>query len=181
MLLVRWPLTISEAKMGLLGGAPPTAGPGSERLFAAGVTCICCGAWPLAYDCFVRSAREDAPTRYNLALCCFHVGWYEESYQLLAEAERLLDDKSGEGSGPGIPFMSRRQPPEAFRRWDAASELPRCPLLPETPRDDALTLILRLRAEAAFRLGLCEEVRTIAARLGHRYEHLENLLKTIDQ
>lgn len=77
--------------------------------------------------------------------------------------------------------MSRRRPPEAFRHWDAASKLPRCPLLPETPRDDALTLILRLRAEAAFHLGRCEEVRTIAARLGLRYKHLENLLKTIDR
>ena len=163
--------------MGLLGGAPPTAGADSERLFAAGVTYICCGAWTLAYDCFVRSAHEDAPTRYNQALCCFMAGWYEECHRLVAEAERLLDDKSG----PGTPSMSRRQPPEAFRRWDATSELPRSPLLPETPRDDALTLILRLRAEAAFRLGRCEEVRTIAARLGHRYKHLENLLKTIDR
>ena len=148
--------------MGLLGGAPPTAGADSGRLFAAGVTYICCGAWPLAYDCFVRCANGDTPTRYNLALCCFHVGWYEESYRLLAEAERLLDDKLGKGSCPGVPSMSR-------------------PLLPETPRDDALTLILRLRAEAAFRLGRCEEVRTIAAHLGLRYEHLENLLKTIDR
>ena len=114
-------------------------------------------------------------------MCCFHVGWYEESYRLLAEAERLLDDKPGKGSGLGIPSMPRRQPPEAFRRWDADSELPRYPLLPETPRDDALTLILRLQAEAAFRLGRCEEVRTIAARLGHRYKHLENMLKTIDR
>ena len=163
--------------MGLLGGAPPTAGADSGRPFAAGVTYICCGAWPLAYDCFVSSAHEDAPTRYNQALCCFMTGWYEECYRLVAEAEQLLDDKPG----PGVPSMSRRQLPEAFRHWDAASELPRCPLLPETPRDDALTLILRLRAEAAFRLGRSEEVRTIAARLGHRYEHLENLLKTIDQ
>ena len=134
-----------------MGSAPPTAGADSGRLFAAGVTYICCGAWPLAYDCFVRCANGDAPTRYNLALCCFHVGWYEESYRLLAEAERLLDDKLGKGSCPGVPSMSRRQPPEAFRHWDAASELP------------------------------CEEVRTIAARLGLRYEHLENLLKTIDR
>ena len=44
-----------------MGGAPPTAGADSERLFTAGVTYICCGAWPLAYDCFERSAREDAP------------------------------------------------------------------------------------------------------------------------
>lgn len=167
--------------MRLLGGAPPTAGADSGRLFAAGVTGICCEAWSLAYDCFERSAREDAPTRYNQALCCFHVEWYEESYQLLTEAERLLDDKPGEGSCPRVPSMPRRQLPEAFRRWDAASELPRCPLLPETPRDDALTLILRLRAETAFYLGCYEEVRTIAARLGHRYKHLENLLKTIDR
>lgn len=174
-------MTISEAKMRLLGGAPPTAGADSGRLFAAGVTYICCRAWTLAYDCFIRSAREDAPTRYNLALCCFHVEWYEESYRLVAEAERLLDDKSGKGSGLGIPSMSRRQPSKAFRHWDAASELPHSPLLPETPRDDVLTLILRLRAETAFRLGRYEEVRTIAARLGHRYKHLETLLKPIDR
>ena len=167
--------------MGLLDGAPSTAGADSGRLFAAGVTYISCGAWPLAYDCFTRSTREDAPTRYNQALCCFRVGWYEESYRLLAEAERLLDDKPGEGSGPRITSMPRRQPPEAFRRWNFASELPRCPLLPETPHDDALMLILRLRAETAFHLGCYEEVRTIAARLGHRYKHLENLLKPIDR
>ena len=167
--------------MGLLDGAPSTAGANSGRLFAAGVTYISCGAWPLAYDCFTRSTREDAPTRYNLALCCFMIGWYEESYRLLAEAERLLDIQSAGVSGPGVPATPRRQLPEAFRRWEEASELPRCPLLLETPRDDALTLILRLRAEAAFRLGRCEEVRTIAARLGHRYKHLENLLKMIDR
>ncbi len=167
--------------MGLMGNAQPMAGADSERLFAAGVACICCEAWPMAYVCFERSAREDAPTRYNQALCCFHVGWYEESYRLLAEAERLLDDQQGEGSGPGNPPLQRRQLPNAFRRWEVESELPRSPLLPETPRDDALTLILRLRAEAAFRLGRCEEVRRIAARLGHRYKHLENLLKTIDR
>lgn len=167
--------------MGLLGSAPPTAGADSGRLFAAGVTYICCGAWTLAYDCFVRSAHEDAPTRYNQALCCFMTRWYEECHRLLAEAERLLDDRPGEGSGLGIMSLPRRQPHEAFRRWEADTELPRCPLLPETPHDDALTLILRLRAETAFRLGHCEEVRTIAARLGHRYKHLENLLKTIDR
>lgn len=100
--------------MGLLGGTPPTAGADSGRLFAAGVTYICCRAWPLAYDCFTRSTREDAPTRYNLALCCFHVGWYEESYRLLAEAERLLDDKPGQVPSPGVPSMSRRAASRGF-------------------------------------------------------------------
>ena len=107
--------------------------------------------------------------------------WYEESQRLLSEAERLLDVKPAEFSRPDVPSAPLRQLPELFRRWEAASELPRSPLLPETPRDEALTLILRLRAETAFRLGRYEEVRTIAARLGHRYKHLENLLKPIDR
>lgn len=85
--------------MGLLGGAPPTAGADSGRLFAAGVTYICCGAWPLAYDCFVRCANGDTPTRYNLALCCFHVGWYEESYRLLAEAKGWAGQEVVDASG----------------------------------------------------------------------------------
>ncbi len=97
------------------------------------------------------------------------------------EAERLLDDKPGKGYCPVFRPCRSGSHPRPFRRWDAASELPRCPLLSETPRDDALTLILRLRAEAAFRLKRYEEVRTIAARLGLRYKHLENLLKPIDR
>ena len=135
----------------------------------------------MAYDCFERSAHEDAPTLFNQALCCFMIGWYEESYRRLGEAERLLDGIAGEGLCTGILFVLVRDTTETFRRWDADCDLPRCPLLPEMPHDDALTLILRLRAEAAFRLGRCEEVRTIAARLGHRYKHLENLLKSIDR
>ncbi len=170
-----------------MGGDAPGAASGhtapqtAERLFEAGVTYLCCETWAHAYDCFARSAHEDAPTRYNQALCCFMAGWYEECHRLVAEAERLLDHKPGQEPGPGVPSMSRRQPPEAFRRWEAASKLPRCPLLPDMPRDDALVLILRLRAETAFRLGRYEEVRTIAARLGHRYEQIENLLKQIDR
>lgn len=164
-----------------MGGTPRTVGAESERLFAAGITYISCEAWTLAYDCFARCVRGDAPMRYNQALCCFMVGWYEECCRLLGEAERLLDNKSGEMFCPGVPSAPLRQHPEAFCRWDADSGLPRCPLLPETPRDDALMLILRLRAETAFRLGCREEVRIIAARLGHRYKHLENLLKQIDR
>ena len=80
----RSPSTINRTEMGLMGNAQPMAGADSERLFAAGVACICCEAWPMAYVCFERSAREDAPTRYNQALCCFHVEWYEESYRLLS-------------------------------------------------------------------------------------------------
>ena len=110
--------------MGLMGNAQPMAGADSERLFAAGVACICCETWPMAYVCFERSAREDAPTRYNQALCCFHVEWYEESYRLLAESERLLDIQSAGISGPGVTSAPRRQLPEAFRRWDTDGELP---------------------------------------------------------
>ena len=110
------------------------------------------------------------------------LNFYNQSFTKLWQLDAsLLDDKPGEGCCPDVPSALSRQLPEARRRWEAATELPRCPLLPETPRDDALTLILRLRAEAAFRLKRYEEVRTIAARLGLRYKHLENLLKPIDR
>lgn len=49
------------------------------------------------------------------------------------------------------------------------------------PRNRARTLLLRLRAEAAARLGRREEVRAIAARLGNRYGHIETWIKKFDR
>ena len=166
--------------MEALGGVPRRSAPNAERLFGAGVLYVACGEWAAAYRCFERCGSENGTARYNSALCCFMVGWYEECYRLLCLAERLLADIPTRGADTGGYGLTPQPLPEAFRHWEAASELSRGPLLPETTRDDALLLILRLRAEAAFRLGRYEEVRTIATRLGHRYEQIENLLKRID-
>lgn len=186
--------------MGLLGGPKggpepaaaksPAAGPlhgdRAGELFAAGVTCLCCETWGEAYACFAETGRRDAPTLYNMALCCFGVAWYEECYRLVCEAERMLPP-DGEPL-PKSPLCraeqggdARDELPEAFRRREATDGPPRCPLLDTLPRNRARTLMLRLRAEAAARLGRREEVRAIAALLGNRYGHIENWIKKFDR
>lgn len=186
--------------MGLLGGpkggpepaaakspaAGPLPGDRAGELFAAGVTCLCCEAWGEAYACFAETGRRDAPTLYNMALCCFGVAWYEECHRLVCEAERMLppDGKpqpkgtlgsAEQGGSPGGEL------PEPFRRREAADGPPRCPMPGGLPRNRARTLLLRLRAEAAARLGRREEVRAIAARLGNRYGHIEAWIKKFDR
>ena len=133
--------------MGLLGGpkggpepaaakspaAGPLPGDRAGELFAAGVTCLCCEAWGEAYACFAETGRRDAPTLYNMALCCFGVAWYEECHRLVCEAERMLppDGKpqpkgtlgsAEQGGSPGGEL------PEPFRRREAADGPPRCPM-----------------------------------------------------
>lgn len=156
------------------------------RLFAAGVAYLCCEAWGEAYACFAETGRRDAPTLYNMALCCFGVAWYEECYRLVCEAGRMLPPDGeprpkgtlGNAEAEGIPGDEL---PEPFRRHDAGDGPPRCPLLHGLPTDRAHTLLLRLRAEAAARLGQREEVRAIAARLGNRYGHIETWIKKFDR
>lgn len=121
-----------------------------------------------------------------MALCCFGVGWYEECHRLVCEAERMLppDEEprpkgslgsAEQGGSPGDEL------PEPFRRREAADGPPRCPMPGGLPRNRARTLMLRLRAEAAARLGRREEVRAIAALLGNRYGHIETWIKKFDR
>lgn len=123
--------------MEVLGGVPRRSAPNAERLFGAGVLYVACGEWAAAYRCFERCGSENGTARYNSALCCFMVGWYEECYRLLCLAERLLTDIPTRGVDTGGYGLTPQPLPEAFRHWEAASELSRCPLLPETTRDDA--------------------------------------------
>lgn len=164
--------------MGLLGERPERADePHPDRLFEAGVAYLVCGSWAPAWGCFNRIGNEDAATLYNKALCCFGVAWYEECHALLGRAEQLLN-----ASTTAARHTEPRTPscPEAFRRWERTSDISRRPLLRETPVEEAFRQVLRLKAEAAFRLGRREEVRSIAARLNGAYESIETLLKQIE-
>jgi hypothetical protein len=51
----------------------------------------------------------------------------------------------------------------------------------DTPIQLAYVQILRLKAEAAFRLGLHTEVKAISNRLGRKYKHIESLIKNHDK
>ena len=96
--------------------------------------------------------------------------------QLLAEpstrleAERLL------------PPLTERLPenlPEAVLRWEYEKSPAGCPMPEDAPDNLAAVQLLRLKAKVSARLHLHTEVRTIHARLGNKYQHIEELIKNI--
>lgn len=157
--------------MGLLGERAKAVCDEDSRLFEAGVSYLCCKAYSLGYACFDRLADDDLRVVYNKAVCCFGAGDYERCYSLLCEAGRLLP------VGPGFDSSAL---PQTLLDWEHESDLPLCPMLvtPFSPETEAL--FLRLKAEAAFRLGRYDEVRAIAARLGGRYRHIDRLITQME-
>ena len=73
-------------------------------------------------------------------------------------------------------FMERL--PEAFIHYLHDEESPFCPISQGTPEPLAYTRLLRLKAEAAFKLHLYSEVKAISNRLGRKYKHIETLINT---
>ena len=139
----------------------------ADRLFAAGVSFLCNKAYSSAYSCFDRISAKDFSLLHNKALCCFMVGWYDECYRLLCEAERLV---------PGSADTGMEKLPETFLCYLYDEESPCCPMPQGTPVPMAYTHILRLKAEAAFKLHLYSEVKAISNSLGRKYRHIEILL-----
>lgn len=156
--------------MGLLDKRAKAVGDEAARLFEAGVSWLCCGAFSLGYACFDRLADDDLRVIYNKAVCCFGAADYERCYSLLCEADGLL---------PVSPCAAPALPRKLLD-WEHESDLPLCPMLvvPFSPETEAL--FLRLKAETAFRLRRYGEVKAIAARLGGRYRHIDRLITLIN-
>ena len=114
----------------------------ADKLFAAGISFLSNKAY-----------SKDFSLLYNKALCCFMVGWYDECHRLLCEAERLVPMNAGH---------STERLPEAFLRYLHDEESPFCPISQGTPEPLAYTRLLRLKAEAAFKLHLYSEVKAIS-------------------
>ena len=140
-----------------------------DKLFAAGVLFLSNKAFSSAYMCFDRLPVKDFKLLYNKALCCFMVGWYDECHRLLCGAERLVPMNAGH---------STERLPEAFLRYLHDDESPFCPMPQGTPESLAYIRILRLKAEASFKLHLYNEVKAISFRLGEKYKHIETLINT---
>ena len=140
------------------------SGEAAEKLFAAGVSFFGNKAFSAAYACFDRLSDKDFKLLYNKALCCFMVGWYDECYRLLCDAERLVPGNAGNGT---------EVLPEAFLRYLHDEESPFCPMPQGTPEPLAYMRILRLKAEAACKQHLYGEVKAISFRLGGKYKHIE--------
>ena len=133
----------------------------ADKLFAAGVSFLSNKAFSSAYMCFDRLPTKDFKLLYNKALCCFMVGWYDECHRLLSEAERLVLMNAGHGT---------ERLPEAFLRYLHDEESPFCPMPQGTPEPLAYTLILRLKAEAAYKQHLYGEVKAISFPAGREIQ-----------
>lgn len=100
----------------------------------------------------------------------YYLSLYNDCRSLLLEAERLL------------PPLTERLPenlPEAVLRWEYEKSPAGCPMPEDAPDNLAAVQLLRLKAKVSARLHLHTEVRTIHARLGNKYQHIEELIKNI--
>ena len=64
-------------------------------------------------------------------------------------------------------------------RWEYEKSPAGCPMPEDAPDNLAAVQLLRLKAKVSARLHLHTEVRTIHARLGNKYQHIEELIKNI--
>ncbi|MCO7112809.1 hypothetical protein NIB75_10775 [Bacteroides uniformis] len=126
------------------------------------------GEYAFAFSCFTQAGKSDLPTLYNKALCCYYLSLYNDCRSLLLEAEAAA---TVNGTSAGKPAGSR--PPLGIRKSPAG-----CPMPEDAPDNLAAVQLLRLKAKVSARLHLHTEVRTIHARLGNKYQHIEELIKT---
>lgn len=144
----------------------------SAQLFSAGILYLSNGAFSYAYACFERISHKDFNLLFNKALCYFGAAGYEECYRLLCDAEWLLP-----GGMPSCPAELS----DALLCWEYDSNPLLCPMpqqgmLPSV----AVVQLLRLKAETAFKLRLYGEVKSISARLGGKYKHINELIKQME-
>lgn len=157
--------------MGLLDDKKEMTNEDMGHLFNAGMTYLTHKAFSLAYLCFDKIERKDSALLFNKALCWFEIGQYEKCYEQLREAELSL---------PKEPIDKTEKLPPPFEQWEYKESSPFCPMPQEALPTQAITQLMRLKAESAFRLSLYSEVRRISSILGGKYNHLNELVKQID-
>lgn len=156
--------------IGILGSKQNESATDIEKLFDVGIQFMGYGEYAYAYLCFYRSGKKDCITLYNRALCCYMVSWFEECYNLLGDAKKLI---------PASSSFEFRELPNHFVQWENSDSPVFIPLPCYTPVNIVATHLLRLKAEVAYKLGLYNEVRAIASRLGNKYLHINNILNQI--
>lgn len=153
-----------------LAGKQASLPPEEEKaLFEAGLCYLANGAPEAAYACFGRLGGGKVPVLFNRALCCFRAGWEEECYRLLGEAEGMLP----------MGRLQAEMLPARLAQQEYAGDLHLCPMPAAAPQEWMRVQVLRLKAEAAFRLHLYSEVKAIAAQLQKPYRHIEELINQI--
>lgn len=156
---------------GLLDNRHNTSQEDTGRLLDAGIQYLQGKEYTLAFLCLDRTGKRNLCTLYNKALCCYHIGWFEECRLLLLEAERQLL--------PGID-TDLRNLPEMFARWEYGQNTAFNPMPDGAPPVAAAVQVLKLKAENAYRMRLYSEVKSVAVRLGGKYKWINELIRQIN-
>lgn len=157
--------------IGILGSKQEEPTTDVEKLFDVGVQFMNSGEYAYAYLCFQRSGKKDCITLYNRALCCYMISWFEECYSLLRDAEKLV---------PALSSLEMQELPNPFTQWEYNESPVFIPLSSDAPRVITFVQLFRLKAEAAYKLQLFNEVRSIASCLGDKYAHINKILNQIE-
>lgn len=96
------------------------------------------------------------------------ISWFEECYSLLRDAEKLV---------PALSSLEIQELPNPFTQWEYNESPVFIPLSSDAPR----VITFRLKAEAAYKLQLFNEVRSIASCLGNKYAHINKILRNYIQ
>lgn len=150
----------------MLGTRQTVHVPDAAEMFSAGMHYLAGNEY--AYLCFRYSGYDDGPTLFNMALCCYCISWYDESYRLLCDAEKRL---------PPCQDTRLGDLPGKFADWQQRHSTPFSPIPKGAPNNLVTLQVLRLKAEAANKLNYHAEVRDIASRLGNRYSSINEPTK----
>ena len=99
------------------------------------------------------------------------ISWFEECYSLLRDAEKLV---------PALSSLEIQELPNPFTQWEYNESPVFIPLSSDAPRVITFVQLFRLKAEAAYKLQLFNEVRSIASCLGYKYAHINKILNQIE-
>lgn len=155
---------------GLLGNKQNVPQADVEKLFDAGMVYLQAGEYVFAYFCFGKG-KKDVHTLYNMALCCYRIAWLPECHDLLHEAEKQI---------PAGTDCRLRDLPEMLLRREREHISVFSPMPQNAPTPLAAVQVLMLKAEAAYKLKLYGEVRSIASRLGGQYKRINELINEIN-
>ena len=155
---------------GLLGNKQNVPHADIEKLFNAGIVYLQAGEYAFAYFCFDKG-KKDVYTLYNKALCCYNIAWFKECHDLLHEAEKHFSTGTD---------CSLRDLAEMFLYWEHEHNYGFSPMPQGTPMPLIVVQVLMLKVEAAYKLKLYGEIRSIASRLGGQYKRINELIKEIN-
>lgn len=141
-----------------------------KELFSAGITYMVSGEYAFAFSCFTQAGKSDLPTLSLSASTVVRRRGYREHPPAWDNRQGFFRIPSGGRLPAGFPA-------DVPLTVAAASPLPTAGNGSHYTEKGSSSITPCCKVSA--RLHLHTEVRTIHARLGNKYQHIEELIKNI--